>query len=87
MDSTWMTKTRPASAWAAVPGCAVVDSQGSRLQAPTSAAHRTGLSVDGPSVQRSGDRTNTYAGVVAGPAALSGVLVNEFPAPPRGAPV
>ena len=89
VDSTVMTRTRPAAAWAVtcMPACSVVDVQGPRLQAPTGAAHGTGLPVAGRSEQVSGRSTAAYAGVVAGPAAHSGVLVNEFPAPPRGAPV
>ena len=89
MDSTVMTRTRPAAAWAATPppACVVVDVQGPRLQAPKGAAHGTGLSIAGTSQQLSGHCTAAYTGVVAGPVALPGVLSNEFPATPRGAPV
>jgi hypothetical protein len=90
VDSTVMTRTRPAAAWAdpcAMPACSVVDVQGPRLQAPTGAAHGTGLPVAGRSEQLSELSTTAYAGV-AGTAAFVGVRTTDLPGtPPRGAPV
>jgi hypothetical protein len=90
VDSTGMTRTRPAAAWAvtsSTPACVVIDVKGPRLQAPKGAEHGTGLSIAGTSQQLSGHCTAAYTGVVAGPVALPGVLTNEFPASSRGAPV
>ena len=89
MDSTVMTRTRLATAWAATPTCRVVGLEGPRLQAPKGAVHGTGLSIAGTSEQVSGAFTTAaYAGAVAGQAALVSVRSTDLPgSPPRGAPV
>jgi hypothetical protein len=91
VDSNLMTRTRPASAWTVASVCTPVGAEGSRLQAPKSGVHGTGLSIAGTCHRQSAEATvlSTYgAGVPAGSAAFAGVRSTDLPvSPPRGAPV
>jgi hypothetical protein len=90
VDSTTMTKSRPAVAPATPVGCAP---SASPLRVPNSSEHGTGVSVAGPSQRWIAPTATvmTYGGGFGATslrAAFAGVRFTDLPGtPPRGAPV